>query len=73
MPFQPSKDTGSNHSNLPINLHLLSSLFPSESAPLDASGRPSTSPRGRGAPMSRSELISVINEALELIDEGLDP
>jgi hypothetical protein len=75
MPFQPSKDSGSNQSNhnLPINLLLLSSLFPSESAPLDASSRPSTSPRGSRVSMSRSELmISVINEALELLDEGRD-
>jgi hypothetical protein len=67
-PFQPSKDSGFNHTNL----HLLSSLFPSESAPLDASSRPSTSPQGSSAKMSRSELISLINKAIELINEDLN-
>jgi hypothetical protein len=70
MTFQPSKDSESNHSNLPINF-LLSSLFPAGASALDDSSA-STSRRGSNAQMSRSELRSVLQDALDLIDLEID-
>jgi hypothetical protein len=72
MPFQPSKDSGSNKPNLDMNLLVASSAFPSISARDDSS--PSTNRRGHssGSKMTRSELLSVLNTALALIDEDLD-
>jgi hypothetical protein len=71
MPFQPSKDSESNHSNLPINLLLSSSLFPAGSSTLDDSSA-SARRRGSDAQMSRSELRSVLQDALDMIDEEID-
>jgi hypothetical protein len=71
MPFQPSKDSESNRSNIPSNLLLSSFPFPAGSSTLDDSS-PSTSRRGRDVRMSRSELRSVLQDALDLIDEELD-
>jgi hypothetical protein len=70
MPFHPSKDSESNRSNLPINLLLSSSLFPAGSSTLEDSS-PSTSRRGSGVQMSRSELRSVLQDAIDLIDEEI--
>jgi hypothetical protein len=68
MPFQPSKDSESSNPNPDITLLNASSTFPSLST-LDDS--PSTIRRGRSK-MSRSELLSLLNDALAILDEDLD-
>jgi hypothetical protein len=71
MPFQPSKDSESNYSNLPINRLLSASSFPAGASALDLS-TPSTSRRGSDAKISRSELLSMLEDALDIIDEAVD-
>jgi hypothetical protein len=68
MPFQTSKESESNSSQLPLNLLLSSSSFPSGASTLDDSST-SSSLRGSDAKMSRNALMSLLESALDIIDE----